>query len=46
MIESVQIGDRDLVDAVDHRRVTRRHRVEPAAAAFAPGGRAEFPPQS
>src|SRR5437899_7731619 len=36
MIKSIQIGDGDLVDSIDHPRITSGHRVEPAAPPFAP----------
>ena len=41
-IQSVQIGDGDLVDPVDHSRVTSGHRVEPTAPAFASRCGAKF----
>ena len=41
-IEAVEIGDRELVDAVNHRRVTRGDRIEPTATPRASSGRAKF----
>ena len=43
-IETVEVGDRELVNPIDHRRVMRRHCIEPTTAARPPGGRAEFAP--
>src|SRR5262245_46407376 len=42
LVESVQIGDGDLVDAVDHASVTSRDGVEPAASALASRSGAKF----
>ena len=41
-VESVEIRDRELVDAIDHRGIASRDGVEPAAAPRAAGRRAEF----
>ena len=41
-VESVEVGDREVVDAVDHSRVPDGDGVEPTAAAGASGGCAEF----
>src|SRR5688572_11582983 len=42
-IEAIEVGDGNIVDAVEHPRVPRRDSVKPAAAPSAPGCRAELP---
>ena len=41
-VEHVQFGQRDAGHAADRDRLADQHRVEPAAAALAPGDGAEF----
>ena len=41
-VETVEIGDGEIVNAIDHRGVTCGDGIEPAAAACAAGRRAEF----
>ena len=41
-IEHVELGQRQAVDAADPHGLAHQHRVEPAAAALAPGVDAEF----
>src|SRR6266487_971950 len=45
-IQSVDVRHRQFVESVDHRRVARRHSVEPAAAPGAARGRAKFAAQA
>ncbi len=41
-VEHVDLGQRDAGDPADRGRLAHEHRVEPAAAAFAPRHRSEF----
>jgi hypothetical protein len=41
-VQTIEVRHGQLVDAVYHRRVTRRHRIEPAAAPGPSGGRAKL----
>src|SRR5206468_10249710 len=45
VIESIQVRDGDLVDSVDHTRVTSCHGVEPATSALASRCRAKLASQ-
>jgi hypothetical protein len=45
VIESIQIRDSDLIDSVDHARVTSCHGVEPATSALASRCRAKLASQ-
>src|SRR5271154_1771675 len=43
-VENIELGQRQTIDAAGTHGLTHQRRVEPAAAAFAPGVDAEFPP--
>src|SRR4029077_19109329 len=44
IIETIEIGNRKLIDAIDHSGVASRNRVEPSAAPRASSRRAELTP--
>ena len=41
-VEAVEVRDGEVINAVDHRRVTRGNGIDPTAATRASGGRAEL----
>src|SRR6266571_4910019 len=43
-VKPIEIRYSKLVDTIDHRRITRRYRVEPAATARPARGRTKLPP--